>query len=80
MLIVSGGDIADFLAGRFERAPKLMQRVRLEWLYRLAREPKRLASRYLSGGAAFVWRGAVLRHMRTRVLIRLLQEVDAWKS
>ena len=80
VLVVSGGAIADFLAGRFERAPKMLRQIRLEWLYRLALEPKRLASRYLSGGATFVWRGAVLRHMSTPVLIRLLQEDDAWKS
>ena len=80
ILIVSGGAIADFLAERFDRAPKLMRQIRLEWLYRLALEPKRLSSRYITGGAAFVWRGVVLRHTSTPVLIRLLQEYDGWKS
>ena len=80
ILIVSGGAIADFLAGRFERAPKLMRQIRMEWLYRLALEPKRLASRYITGGAAFVWRGMMLRRVSTSVLIRLLQEDGAWKS
>jgi beta-1,4-glucosyltransferase len=28
------------------RAPPLVQRLRLEWLYRLAHEPRRLARRY----------------------------------
>jgi N-acetylglucosaminyldiphosphoundecaprenol N-acetyl-beta-D-mannosaminyltransferase len=34
-------------AGQFRRAPVLMQRLGVEWLHRLALEPKRLAHRYL---------------------------------
>jgi len=36
----------DILAGRFQRAPEWARRSGLEWLYRLAQEPKRLALRY----------------------------------
>lgn len=43
--IACGGGI-DFLA-RNDRAPVWMQRGGLEWAYRLIREPKRLARRYL---------------------------------
>jgi N-acetylglucosaminyldiphosphoundecaprenol N-acetyl-beta-D-mannosaminyltransferase len=35
------GGAFDFIAGRQRRAPKLMQKVGLEWLYRLYREPWR---------------------------------------
>lgn len=35
------GGSFDFLAGRQRRAPKIMQRMGLEWLYRLYREPWR---------------------------------------
>jgi N-acetylglucosaminyldiphosphoundecaprenol N-acetyl-beta-D-mannosaminyltransferase len=35
------GGAYDFLAGRQRRAPLLMQRTGLEWLYRLYREPAR---------------------------------------
>jgi N-acetylglucosaminyldiphosphoundecaprenol N-acetyl-beta-D-mannosaminyltransferase len=35
------GGAYDFLSGRQSRAPKLMQRLGLEWLYRLYREPWR---------------------------------------
>ncbi len=35
------GGALDFLSGRQRRAPRLMQRVGLEWLYRLYREPWR---------------------------------------
>lgn len=39
-----------FLAGRTRRAPLWMRRARLEWLHRLAQEPRRLARRYLVDG------------------------------
>ncbi len=35
------GGAFDFLSGRQKRAPKIMQRLGLEWLFRLYREPKR---------------------------------------
>lgn len=41
------GASVDFLTGRQARAPKLMQRLMLEWLYRLLREPRRMWRRYL---------------------------------
>jgi len=44
------GASLDFLAGRTKRAPKWMQQARLEWLFRLASEPKRLWRRYLVDG------------------------------
>ena len=44
------GASLDFLAGRTKRAPKWMQQARLEWLFRLASEPKRLWRRYLIEG------------------------------
>ncbi len=51
------GASLDFLAGKVRRAPKWMQRNRLEWLYRLLSEPKRMWRRYLVDGPkiAFVW-------------------------
>src|SRR5262249_49653614 len=36
-----------FIAGEVKRAPKWVQRAGLEWLHRLAQEPRRLARRYL---------------------------------
>ncbi len=51
------GASLDFLAGKVRRAPQWMQRMRLEWLYRLLSEPKRMWRRYLVDGPkiAFVW-------------------------
>jgi exopolysaccharide biosynthesis WecB/TagA/CpsF family protein len=36
----------DFLAGQQQRAPRWMQRLALEWLWRLVQDPRRLAGRY----------------------------------
>lgn len=41
------GAAIDFLAGRIPRAPRWVSRAGLEWLYRMVREPRRLAYRYL---------------------------------
>jgi N-acetylglucosaminyldiphosphoundecaprenol N-acetyl-beta-D-mannosaminyltransferase/alpha-1,3-mannosyltransferase len=48
------GAILDFTAGRFKRAPSWVQAIRMEWAFRLALEPKRLAGRYLVGNASFM--------------------------
>ncbi len=42
-----------FLCGRVKRAPLWMQRIGLEWVHRLAQEPRRLARRYLVEGLPF---------------------------
>lgn len=44
------GAAIDFFAGTKRRAPDWMQRFGLEWFYRLSREPRRLARRYLIQG------------------------------
>ena len=41
------GAALDFAAGRVRRAPRLLQKVGLEWAWRLCVEPRRLARRYL---------------------------------
>lgn len=40
------GGAIDFCAGTLRRPPLWMQRAGLEWLYRVAQEPRRLAGRY----------------------------------
>jgi len=56
------GASLDFLTGRKARAPLWMRRASLEWLHRLASEPKRLWRRYLIEGPRIFlltmrWRG-----------------------
>lgn len=44
---VGAGATLDFIAGNVTRSPAWMSKAGLEWLYRLSREPRRLAYRYL---------------------------------
>ncbi len=53
------GATIDFLAGEKPRAPAWMRATGLEWLFRVASEPKRLLTRYARGAWVFpqlVWR------------------------
>lgn len=45
-LITGVGALFDFWAGDKSRAPIFIQRIRMEWFYRLCLEPKRLLKRY----------------------------------
>jgi N-acetylglucosaminyldiphosphoundecaprenol N-acetyl-beta-D-mannosaminyltransferase len=47
-LIKTSGGLFDFLSGRNHRAPEWMQAAGVEWLHRLALEPRRLLYRYLT--------------------------------
>jgi N-acetylglucosaminyldiphosphoundecaprenol N-acetyl-beta-D-mannosaminyltransferase len=55
------GGSFDVLAGRIRRAPVWMQRIGMEWCWRLAMEPRKLWKRYLVSNSAFV--GRLLREM-----------------
>ncbi len=53
------GATIDFLAGEKSRAPRILQKLGLEWLHRVSTEPKRLAKRYARDAWVFpqlVWR------------------------
>ena len=49
------GAALDFLTATKPRAPRVMRRLGLEWLFRLVSEPRRLWRRYLVGNSLFVW-------------------------
>jgi exopolysaccharide biosynthesis WecB/TagA/CpsF family protein len=49
-VMLAFGAVVDFLAGRIKRAPKVVASSGMEWAWRLALEPRRLASRYLIQG------------------------------
>jgi N-acetylglucosaminyldiphosphoundecaprenol N-acetyl-beta-D-mannosaminyltransferase len=56
---ICAGATIDFLAGHRRRSPVWMRRVGLEWLHRIAREPRRLAGRYARDAWEFpqlLWR------------------------
>jgi N-acetylglucosaminyldiphosphoundecaprenol N-acetyl-beta-D-mannosaminyltransferase len=56
------GATLDFLAGKVSRAPVWMRKVGLEWVYRLALEPRRLWKRY--GKGLIVFATAIVKHRR----------------
>lgn len=50
------GASVDFLTGRQQRAPRLVQQLSLEWLYRLLSQPRRMFRRYvIEAPAIFGW-------------------------
>ncbi len=50
------GAAFDFIAGRKSHAPRSMQALGLEWLFRLLSEPQRLTGRYLKHNPRFILR------------------------
>ncbi len=58
------GASIDFLTGKERRAPALMQKLGLEWAFRLLQSPRRLGKRYLVRGPRVF---AVLRRIEIRL-------------
>ena len=54
-LSVGVGGSFDVVAGRTRRAPAIIQRLGLEWLFRLVLEPRRMFKRYAVGNSKFLW-------------------------
>jgi exopolysaccharide biosynthesis WecB/TagA/CpsF family protein len=54
------GASVDFLTGRQQRAPRIYQRLSLEWLHRLLTQPRRMFRRYVIEGPAIF--GLFIRH------------------
>jgi N-acetylglucosaminyldiphosphoundecaprenol N-acetyl-beta-D-mannosaminyltransferase len=48
------GGLFDMVSGRIPRAPRWMRRLGVEWVWRLAKEPRRMWQRYLVGNVVFV--------------------------
>jgi N-acetylglucosaminyldiphosphoundecaprenol N-acetyl-beta-D-mannosaminyltransferase len=57
-----------FVAGEISRAPVFVQRLGLEWLHRMAQEPKRLCRRYLLHGIPFL-----VQLLSSALLVRMSQ-------
>lgn len=55
IVVLPVGAAFDFHAGRVRRAPRWLRRMGLEWLFRLAMEPRRLLPRYLVTNSRFAW-------------------------
>jgi exopolysaccharide biosynthesis WecB/TagA/CpsF family protein len=53
---VGVGAFFDFFSGEVPRAPSWMKRFGIEWVFRLAQEPRRMWRRYVFGNPLFLWR------------------------
>lgn len=65
-LIICGGAIIDFLGGKTPRCPLWMRKMGMEWLFRLAMEPRRLFQRYIIGNPLFLMRAVHLKYSSRR--------------
>jgi len=59
--VIGVGGAFDILAGNLKRAPKFVQDIGLEWLFRVIQEPRRLWKRYLFINTIFIY--LVLREL-----------------
>ena len=53
--VMGVGGSFDVISGKVQRAPKWMQKVGLEWLFRVIQEPRRMWKRYLVTNSKFAW-------------------------
>jgi N-acetylglucosaminyldiphosphoundecaprenol N-acetyl-beta-D-mannosaminyltransferase len=53
-VVIAVGAAFDFYSGNKPQAPKAMQKIGLEWLFRLVTEPRRLWKRYFFGNSHFI--------------------------
>jgi len=53
--VMGVGGTFDVMAGKVKRAPRWMQKVGLEWFYRVLQEPGRMWKRYLKTNSRFLW-------------------------
>ncbi len=53
--VVTCGGCFNFLTGDYRRAPRVMQRLGLEWLHRMGTQPRRLFWRYLTTTPHALW-------------------------
>ena len=58
-LMIGVGAGFDYFAGNIKRAPGWMQKLNLEWLYRLMQEPGRLFGRYWHTNIKFIWEAVI---------------------
>ena len=71
--LVGVGVSFSFVSGDVARAPRWLQRLGLEWVHRLAQEPRRLFRRYLVEGVPFAVRllaYAALHRLLSRLALR----------
>lgn len=79
-VIMMGGAVIDRLAGIVPDCPPVLSDLGLEWLYRLFREPKRLATRYLLGNPAFLLHIALAKAYSFSLKVQLMEPLSRSKK
>lgn len=74
--IMLGGAVIDRMAEIVPDCPKFISNSGFEWLYRLLREPKRLAARYLLGNSAFVLHIALAIFNKSRLRVEFTSKME----
>lgn len=67
-LVFTVGALFDFVSANIPRAPTRWRELRMEWLYRLLLEPRRLWRRYIIGNPLFIWRVFRQDFIKKRIL------------
>lgn len=75
-VILPCGAVIDRLAGIVPDCPSYMSKAGLEWFYRFAREPKRLAARYLLGNPAFALQLALGRYLQPNLVVEKVNHLS----
>lgn len=53
-VIITCGGLFDYYSNNVKRAPEFMQKIGMEWLFRLIQEPRRLYKRYIFGNMRYL--------------------------
>jgi len=53
--LITVGAAFDFNTGKVKQAPKWVQKIGMEWFFRLSMEPQRLYKRYFEIVPVFIW-------------------------
>lgn len=67
-VVKTSGGLFNFLSGKNKRAPGIMQKLGLEWLWRIFQEPRRLVWRYSVTNPVALW--AMLRRANQPVALK----------
>ena len=62
-VVIGVGALFDFYSGSVKRAPLFIRKARMEWLFRLLIEPRRMFTRYIIGNPVFLIRALKWRYL-----------------
>ena len=75
-LMIGVGAAFDFIAGTVKRAPTWMQKLCLEWVFRIMQNPRRMIPRYLNTNFTFLYQV----HRETKALVKYKKNAIGQKN